>query len=100
MRIVISVHGCLISLAFTFHPSHLALINKTEVQLIFLVSLSVLKPQVMKQIMLSLLAIVYTTSSIAQIPLTVSPSGGYKKAAVSERIGLTDVSITYDRPGV
>ena len=54
----------------------------------------------MKQIMLSLLAIVYTTSSIAQIPLTVSPSGGNKKAAVSERIGLTDVSITYDRPGV
>ena len=100
MRIGISVHGCLISLAFTFHPSHLALINKTEVQLIFLVSLSVLKPQVMKQIILSLLAVAYTTSSIAQIPLTVSPSGGNKKAAVSERIGLTDVSITYDRPGV
>ena len=54
----------------------------------------------MKQIILSLLAVAYTTSSIAQIPLTVSPSGGNKKAAVSERIGLTDVSITYDRPGV
>lgn len=38
--------------------------------------------------------------SFAQIPLTVSPSGGNKKAAVSERIGLTDVTIHYDRPGV
>ncbi len=38
--------------------------------------------------------------SVAQIPLTVSPSGGNKKASVSERIGLTDVSIHYDRPGV
>jgi len=36
----------------------------------------------------------------AQIPLTVAPSGGNKKASVSERIGLTDVSIHYDRPGV
>lgn len=38
--------------------------------------------------------------SIAQIPLTVSPSGGNKKASVHERIGLTDVTIHYDRPGV
>ena len=37
---------------------------------------------------------------VAQIPLTVAPSGGNKKASVSERIGLTDVSIHYDRPGV
>jgi hypothetical protein len=36
----------------------------------------------------------------AQIPLTVLPSGGNKKAFVSERIGLTDVAISYDRPGV
>ncbi len=28
------------------------------------------------------------------------PSGGNKKASVSERIGLTDVTIHYDRPGV
>ncbi|MBC7872913.1 MAG: DUF2911 domain-containing protein [Ferruginibacter sp.] len=28
------------------------------------------------------------------------PDGGNKKAAVSERIGLTDVTINYDRPGV
>jgi tetratricopeptide (TPR) repeat protein len=38
--------------------------------------------------------------SFSQIPLTVSPSGGNKKASVSERIGLTDVNIHYDRPGV
>ena len=37
---------------------------------------------------------------LAQIPLTVLPSGGNKKASVSERIGLTDVTIHYDRPGV
>lgn len=36
----------------------------------------------------------------AQIPLTVLPSGGNKKASVYERIGLTDVTIQYDRPGV
>lgn len=36
----------------------------------------------------------------AQITLTTPPSGGNKKAAVSERIGITDVSIHYDRPGV
>lgn len=36
----------------------------------------------------------------AQIPLTVTPSGGNKKASVHERIGLTDVTIHYDRPGV
>jgi tetratricopeptide (TPR) repeat protein len=32
--------------------------------------------------------------------LTSLPSGGNKKASVSERIGLTDVTIHYDRPGV
>jgi tetratricopeptide (TPR) repeat protein len=32
--------------------------------------------------------------------LTVTPSGGNKKATVGERIGLTDVVIHYDRPGV
>src|SRR4030095_7838011 len=38
--------------------------------------------------------------SLSQIPLTTAPSGGNKKASVSERIGLTDVTIHYDRPGV
>ncbi|HKP33129.1 MAG TPA: DUF2911 domain-containing protein [Chitinophagaceae bacterium] len=32
--------------------------------------------------------------------LTSPPNGGNKKAWVGERIGLTDVSIHYDRPGV
>jgi tetratricopeptide (TPR) repeat protein len=32
--------------------------------------------------------------------LTSLPSGGNKKASVSERVGITDVSIHYDRPGV
>lgn len=32
--------------------------------------------------------------------LTIAPSGGNKKASVSERIGITDVTIHYDRPGV
>lgn len=32
--------------------------------------------------------------------LTSTPSGGNKKAMVGERIGITDVTIHYDRPGV
>ncbi|MGZ3958243.1 MAG: DUF2911 domain-containing protein, partial [Flavisolibacter sp.] len=36
----------------------------------------------------------------AQITLTSLPSGGNKKAFVGERVGLTDISIHYDRPGV
>src|SRR5690349_19822362 len=36
----------------------------------------------------------------AQLLLTTPPSGGNKKASVSERIGLTDVTIHYDRPAV
>jgi Protein of unknown function (DUF2911) len=32
--------------------------------------------------------------------LTILPDGGNKKASVSERIGLTDVTIHYDRPAV
>ena len=54
----------------------------------------------MKKMILSLIAVTVTALLFAQIPLTVSPSGGNKKAAVSERIGLTDVTINYDRPGV
>ena len=51
-------------------------------------------------LILCFLSVVFSAASFAQIPLTVLPSGGNKKAAVSERIGLTDVTITYDRPGV
>src|ERR1700704_3851942 len=32
--------------------------------------------------------------------LVMPPDGGNKKASVSERIGITDVTIHYDRPGV
>src|SRR6478735_4575259 len=39
-------------------------------------------------------------TATAQITLTGLPSGGNKKAMVGERIGLTDVMIHYDRPGV
>ncbi|HVZ57296.1 MAG TPA: DUF2911 domain-containing protein [Chitinophagaceae bacterium] len=35
-----------------------------------------------------------------QAQLTTPPSGGNKKATVAERIGITDVTIHYDRPGV
>ena len=38
-------------------------------------------------------------TTIAQ-NLTVPPNGGNKKASVGERIGITDVTIHYDRPGV
>src|SRR6185503_13306650 len=36
----------------------------------------------------------------ASAQLTVPPDGGNKKAVVGERIGITDVTIHYDRPGV
>ena len=54
----------------------------------------------MKKMITCMVMVALTASVFAQIPLTVSPSGGNKKASVSERIGITDVSIHYDRPGV
>jgi len=55
----------------------------------------------MKKIIgMSALLFVCQTILFAQIPLTVSPSGGNKKASVMERIGITDVIIHYDRPAV
>ncbi len=54
----------------------------------------------MKKLIGLLLAFAITLSSSTQIPLTVLPSGGNKKASVSERVGLTDITIHYDRPGV
>jgi tetratricopeptide (TPR) repeat protein len=36
----------------------------------------------------------------ANAQLTTTPNGGNKKALIGERIGLTDVTIHYDRPGV
>lgn len=54
----------------------------------------------MKKFCLLLFSSTLFIISFAQIPLTVAPSGGNKKASVSERIGLTDVTIHYDRPAV
>jgi tetratricopeptide (TPR) repeat protein len=51
-----------------------------------------------KIILFCLLAIGLISTANSQ--LISLPSGGNKKAAVSERIGLTDVTINYDRPGV
>lgn len=42
----------------------------------------------------------YVSTLYAQITLTQLPSGGNKKASVSERVGLTDITIHYDRPAV
>lgn len=40
------------------------------------------------------------TTSRAQFPLSTLPSGGNKKASVTERIGITDITLHYDRPAV
>ena len=45
------------------------------------------------------LLVFFSLSSTAQT-LTTPPDGGNKKAVVGERIGITDVTIHYDRPGV
>lgn len=54
----------------------------------------------MKRLLLFLFATSFAFLSFSQITLTQLPSGGNKKATVAERIGLTDVTIHYDRPGV
>src|ERR1700737_1550396 len=51
----------------------------------------------MKNICMLILTLI-TFSSYSQ--LTTSPDGGNKKAWIGERIGITDVTIHYDRPGV
>lgn len=42
----------------------------------------------------------FVCSSFSQIILTSLPNGGNKKASVSELIGITNVTIQYNRPGV
>jgi len=57
----------------------------------------------MKKVMFAVTAIVLFFLSFLNIvnaQLTSLPSGGNKKASVSERIGITDIIIQYDRPGV
>lgn len=51
-----------------------------------------------KRTIYTLVAILLSNFLFAQ--LTTLPDGGNKKAWVGERIGLTDVSIEYSRPGV
>lgn len=46
-----------------------------------------------------LLALLFITSNI-HAQLTSLPSGGNKKAIISERVGITDITLHYDRPGV
>lgn len=54
----------------------------------------------MKRIFYLLLFSMLLITGNAQITLTMLPSGGNKKASVSEQIGITRVTIHYDRPGV
>jgi len=56
--------------------------------------------QMRNYLLLCLSIAVFPTASFSQITLTGLPSGANKKAMVGERIGLTDVTIHYDRPGV
>lgn len=58
------------------------------------------KTTAMKRLLFGMLFTSFLSTSFAQITLTQLPSGGNKKAIVGERIGLTDVTIHYDRPGV
>jgi tetratricopeptide (TPR) repeat protein len=44
--------------------------------------------------------VLFALSIIGFSQLTTPPDGGNKKAVVGERIGITDVTINYDRPGV
>lgn len=53
----------------------------------------------MKQVF-TILSLLFICQLSAQRALTTPPSGGNKKAAVSERIGITDITLHYDRPHV
>lgn len=54
----------------------------------------------MKKFMTLSALVLSVAITYSQIPLTVLPSGGNKKAVVGEQIGLTKILINYDRPGV
>ena len=53
----------------------------------------------MKHVLLAMAAFIFLQPFV-NAQLTTPPNGGNKKATVAERIGLTDVTIHYDRPGV
>ena len=52
------------------------------------------------QLFLTGLLLATTTSLRAQGELTTAPVGGNKKASVSEQIGITTITLQYNRPGV
>ena len=52
----------------------------------------------MRKLLLAAATLLITLSSFSQ--LTTAPNGGNKKAVVGERIGITDITIHYDRPGI
>src|SRR5580765_1750571 len=57
----------------------------------------------MKKVFLAVVLLAFFQFAFIRIinaQLATTPSGGNKKAVVGERIGLTDVTINYDRPGV
>ena len=57
----------------------------------------------MKKILTALVftaSLQFTFFNLVLAQLTALPSGGNSKASVSERIGITDVTIDYSRPGV
>jgi hypothetical protein len=54
----------------------------------------------MKRNLLSPILLLFFCNSLFAQGLTTAPNGGNKKASVSEWIGITDVTIHYDRPGV
>ncbi len=52
-----------------------------------------------KKLLLAITTLLFSFFSFSQSLFTM-PDGGNKKASVSERIGITDVTIHYDRPAV
>ena len=54
----------------------------------------------MKKLSAVLLSVTIVHFALSQIILTALPNGGNKRAFVGERIGITDVTIQYNRPGV
>lgn len=57
-----------------------------------------MKKSLSASLWLAILQLAFLSPSRAQ--LTSLPDGGNKKASVTERIGITDVTINYSRPGV
>ena len=53
----------------------------------------------MKKLLLFTTCLLFS-GSFLRAQITMPPAGGNKKASVSERVGITDVRIDYDRPAV